>query len=48
MPASPTGDQVVCAEGCNVTGLLTNPSLAKCIADMERGELLRHLESKAR
>ena len=41
-------NQVVCAEGLNVKGMLAHPTLAKSIADVGWGELLRQLEYKAR
>ncbi len=41
-------NQVVCAEGLNVKGMLAQPTLAQSIADVGWGELLRPLEYKAR
>ena len=41
-------NQVVCAESLNVKGMLAHPTLAKSIADVGWGELLRQLEYKAR
>jgi len=41
-------NQVVCAESLNVKGMLANPALAKSIAEVGWGELLRQLEYKAR
>ena len=41
-------NQVVCAEGWNVKGMLAQPTLATSIADVGWGELLRPLEYKAR
>ncbi len=41
-------NQVVCAKGWNVKGMLAHPTLAKSIADLGWEELLRQLEYKAR
>ncbi len=41
-------NQVVCAEGLNVEGMLAHPPLAKSILDVGWGEPPRQLEYKAR
>ena len=41
-------NQVVCVESLAVKNMLQNPSLAKAIADVGWGELIRQLEYKAR